>query len=596
VKPLRSLLLALACLGLAGAACAADIQVTATLDPERIDLGEAAQLSVAVEGSSAKPVLPTVDGLQFTPTGQASSFQWINGVTSRSTTYTYQVTAERAGAYAIPPIAVESLHSVPLRLTVGNGGGNAGAAPGGAPGEAAPEEKGQLAFLRLILPKKEFYVGELVPAEIRAYFRSGMRASLEDGPSLASAAFTLNPVTGKPRQVEETIDGQPYSYLTWPTALSAVKPGPASLDLTLPVEVLIPQRVQQGRNANDPFGDPFFQQAFAPMVRKQLTLRNEPTPVTVLPLPAENRPADFAGAVGRFTVEAEVTPRQAAEGDPLTLRFKVSGQGNFDRVLPKLLTGAPGWRAYAPSAKFEPQDAVGAEGVKTFEQAIIPAEPGKREVPALSFSFFDPETRQYVTRTTAPIEVAITPAPASAAPHVAPSAAPTASAAPAPAPGLVANKVALSHPVASLTPVTRRPWFAAVLAAPLLLLVLGVAGLRFHRLRAGDLARRRREARDRAIGVHLARLDRAQAAGDAAAFFDAARAALQQSLGERWHLQPESITLAEIEARAGQVSDTTRAFFRRADEAAYSGGTAAGDDLAAWRQQLDRELAAPEIS
>ena len=81
------------------------------------------------------------------------------------------------------------------------------------------------AFLRLVIPKHILHVGELVPVQIKAYFRGGVQARINGLPTLSSDAFTLNSLDDKPAQTQENIDGQPYIILTWNTALSAVKAG-----------------------------------------------------------------------------------------------------------------------------------------------------------------------------------------------------------------------------------------------------------------------------------------------------------------------------------------------------------------------------------
>ncbi len=60
-------------------------------------------------------------------------------------------------------------------------------------------------------------------------------------------------------------------------------------------------------------------------------------------------------------------------------------------------------------------------------------------------------------------------------------------------------------------------------------------------------------------------------AGDAARFFQSARAALQQKLAAQWHVAPASITIAEIDARLNGEGGEIRRIFALADQAAYSG-------------------------
>ena len=136
--------------------------------------------------------------------------------------------------------------------------------------------------------------------------------------------------------------------------------------------------------------------------KKEVKLTSTPQSVKVLPLPQANRPADFGGAVGEFEAESSVTPNKVNVGDPATLKLKISGVGNFDRVASVMLPSDANWKTYSPKSHFEPLDSAGFQGTKTFEQPIIANNGSITSVPSLSFSYFDPEKRQYATLTTAP--------------------------------------------------------------------------------------------------------------------------------------------------------------------------------------------------
>ena len=81
--------------------------ISATLEPRQIALGDCAMLTIYVSGEqTGRPVISHVDGLHFFPTGQSSQIQSINGMTSSMISYIYQVQAERPGDYSIPPVKV----------------------------------------------------------------------------------------------------------------------------------------------------------------------------------------------------------------------------------------------------------------------------------------------------------------------------------------------------------------------------------------------------------------------------------------------------------------------------------------------------------
>jgi len=82
--------------------------ISAAIEPENIAMGEAAILVVQVSGEEASPPsLSPVDGLRFYAMGRSSQYQSINGRVSATTSYLFQVQAERAGDFVIPPIAAE---------------------------------------------------------------------------------------------------------------------------------------------------------------------------------------------------------------------------------------------------------------------------------------------------------------------------------------------------------------------------------------------------------------------------------------------------------------------------------------------------------
>ena len=611
-------------IALAWSARASKVEVNATLEPARIGLNEAAQLAVTVQGNqTAEPSLPRVDGLEFTSVGQSSSFQSINGAVSASVSYSYQVTATRAGTFHIPPIRVGSANTRPLVLQVlkkASGGSSPSANRSlpppnvnwpSTPSPNTDSGKRQAAFLKVVAPKQEVYVGELMPVQIKAYFRRGMSASLNGLPTLSSDAFTMSKLTDKPDQSQEVEDGTAYTVLTWPSALSAVKAGDYSLNLELPVMVRVQERSARGQRrnpfkdffgnspfGNSPFNDSFFDDSFlndffGRVTEKPLTLQTELAAMKIVPLPTAGRPADFSGAVGQFQVQAEVTPTSATAGDPLTLKLVVSGAGNFDRVTSSGLPNSAGWKTYKPGARFEPTDSVGLEGRKIFEQAVVPEQSGHGQLPALAFSYFDPEARKYVTRQTQPLPMEV--AAASGTPANVASAAPQKPTTPTSNPAsshdeLFPNAIEQGYSVASLQPVLFRPGFVAVPATSLALLACGLWFVKRRDQRATDPAHARNTARAAALRENLAQMDSAVKSGEVTAFFASARRILQERLAQAWHVSPGAVTLAEINHRLNEAGEEICAVFRAADQTAYAGHGVSTDDLPQWREQVHEQL------
>lgn len=496
---------------------------------------------------------------------------------------------------------------LPVAFHVDNSGAQSRhgtAAPSASRGAAdVPDAQGQAAFLRVILPKEELTVGELVPVEIKAYFRAGVSASLNGLPMLSSDAFALNKLSDQPEQTRESINGAPYTVVTWTTSLSAVKAGGYPLNLDLPVMVRVKERGQRrggGRNPfkdffgdNSPFGDSpfddsFFDDFFANATEKPLTLHTNGEVVKIKALPTRGRPADFSGAVGKFNITSDASTASGATGDPLKLKISVTGQGNFDRVSTPGLPASAGWKSYKPSAHFEPNGNETTAGTKTFEQSIIPLKAGPQDIPAIHFSYFDPDTQSYVTKTSAPIHVEI--APGVVVPPAAAVSAPATNAPQTDADGLAADEAMPARATSSLRPLVLTPWFIAANAAMLAALAVGAILRRLRLRRADDPERRQSALAEEAVNASLAAMDAALQKKDAPRFFHAARRALQERLAARWHVRASHVTLPEIRTRLNGHGEAVRAVFQTADELAYSGRCFTTPDLQQWRALVKDQL------
>ena len=592
----------------AGTAATAEPAVTAQLDRATIALGDSAQLTITATGNSADNISPpVVPGLDFVSVGQSSQFQSINGVSSSTTSITYEVTPQRAGNFTIPAL---SAGAQPLVLNVQSGGGGRNATTGNNSGASSlppPAMSGSsdadthttadgAAFARLVLPKHELYVGETVPVEIQVGVRPGMVAQLNGLPTLKGDAFTLNKLSDKPDQTQQMIGDTSYTVLTWHSVLAAVKPGEFPLTVETPLTVQMrtaPAQMPEGMEGmfgGSMFNDPFFRNFFGGTTEKQITVASAPDALKVLELPAVGRPAGFSGAVGVFTVSSELSAASCTAGDPLTLRLKITGTGNFDRVSSAMLGQVNGWKTYHSTAKFTPADSAGYSGEKEFEQAVIPMLPGRQTVPALAFSFFNPDTRRYETKTSAPLSLEVAPTPASSLAATATSTVSATPASEAPRDGLRPDHVETGNSVTTLQPLYFQPWFVGTQSALILSFAGSLIFLRRRESRANDADGTRRRAASGAITSCLNEMDAASSATDATRFFQSARAALQQQLATRWHVAPASITIAEIDARLNGEGAEIRRIFALADQAAYSREQLTTADFQQWKETIRNQL------
>lgn len=591
--------------------------LSVALEPRQIPLSGSAMLSVALSGAQAgQPNLPRVSGLRFVPAGQSSEFQSVNGRVSSSVSYLYQVRADHPGDFTIPPVEAmidgEIRRTQPLSFRVLNAPGTTGGTsrslpppPAGLSGKSAPlseEEADQVVFLRVIPEKGHSFVGEMVPVEIRAYFREGLQATLNTLPIINGNAFAWQSLGREPQQTREVIDGHVFHVLTWYTAMSGVKEGEYPLSVQLDATVVAPGTHRRMRS---PFGrsffhDDFFDGFFNQGQKKEIRLASPPRKMRLLPLPKLGRPKNFSGAVGRFKLWATANPKHTMVGDPITLKMTVKGSGNFDRVSSPALSSQEGWKTYTPSAAFKPSDSSGREGKKVFEQAIIAQDASIRKIPSVAFCYFDTKDGKYVNLRTEPIPLKIDPAGEKAQRA---SSQPSHSVAKASGPesmdtspegkhsgGLAPIHVTLGPVAGSLRPVLENPWFVGAQGIPLGALFTGLFFSRRRRKMSHDPKLARRKQAKQMITRSVREMDRTIAGHDVEGFFRACRCASQERLGEIWALPPGCITLAEVKERLPENAAGIRQVFETADAVAYSGQSFTQEELRQCKELVIKEL------
>lgn len=396
-------------------ALAADVQVSAGFDKQQIALNEQAVLSVTVSGSASslpEPQLPALPNFQVYNAGRAQNFSWVNGQTSASVTYSFVLTPKQEGHFDIPPVRVQyqgqTLESSPLTLEVVKG--NAAAVPAPArpsPGaeRASPTRGSPGLFITETVDKHSAYVGEPVTLIFRLYNRVALMRNPQYQPPDTSGFWTED--LPPQRTYHDAVKGVPYNVTEIRTALFPTAPGKATVGaagLTVTLENL----------SMDPFSADFFNNFFGG--GEQKTLRTDPIRVEVKPLP-EPKPAGFKGAVGQFSLAANLDKGSTTVGQPLTLAVTVAGRGNIKSLPNLLLPALTNFRTFDANAatNIEKND-YQVRGSKVFKTVLIPTTSGDLTIPPISYVYFDPETRTYKTLTTRAFTVRVAAAPAGANP------------------------------------------------------------------------------------------------------------------------------------------------------------------------------------
>ncbi len=568
---------------------AADSSVRASLSRGITVIGDPVQYQIKISGARriVPPQDPLVDGLVIRYAGPSESaitrFQNGSFFSERTTTLVYEVVPEKNGSFTIPAVALEvdgkTMRTEPVALTV---------QPSSTPGNNDPDTIG---FAELVMPKKTAYLGEAIPLELRLYVDARVRWQPIAMPEITGEGFTKQKIP-EPQRSQAQKNGKEYDVLTFKTAISPGKAGKITIGPTeIPFTARVPRARRGGQRSlldmfdDDVFGDPFFS------VSQQIKAKAAAVELTVKPLPAEGKPHDFSGAVGSFQLAADGNPKHVRVGDPVTMKLRVSGRGNFDRMTAPVIKDPTGWRTYPPSNAFKADDDVGISGTKTFEMAVVP-EVKKTEMPAFQFAYFDPTAGKYVTLTTEPaalsVEGGVAPAPATVS---IPGGETKLSPPPLPAPPKPDDIVGLRYdsdaPKSFVPPYQRREFWLAQGVVGLVL--IGFLGFKLRRrpdsaaLHMATLRRQKTEALDRLRNGELPHVE----------FFDAAARVAQIETALATGRSISEIDASVVHASA-RLDETTAGvideIFNARAELLFAGGSRGDDRVSA--AERERVLAA----
>jgi hypothetical protein len=228
--------------------------------------------------------------------------------------------------------------------------------------------------------------------------------------------------------------------------------------------------------------------------------------------------------------------------------MQIAGRGALD---PIELPAQEAWRefkTYPSTAKVETTDNLGLQGMKTFEQVVVPQNAEIKTLPEIQFSFFDPEKKNYRSLTQPATLLIVRPSGSAQFPPV--NAANPAQPGETPVTQDIVHIKPSIGSVAFVNPLLiEKPWFLALQGAPFVAWLVGfVCRKRSERLANNPRLRRKRQVA-RTIQAGLAELRRLAADNQAEEFFATVFRLLQEQSGERLDLPATAITEAIIEER-----------------------------------------------
>ena len=382
--------------------------------PSRVAVGEQFRLSYKVNTQDVSDfrisgIPDAFEVLMGPSTSQQSSYQFVNGHASQSSsvTYTYILYATKNGTFTIPAARInaegKTITSQALKITVSGTSQNAQQSNGRQRQSADDESmraagsriSGSDLFIKVSANKRRVHEQEPVLLTYKVYTLVDLTQLEGKMPDLQG--FHTQEVA-LPQQKSfkiETINGRPYRTVTWSQYVMFPQ---ITGKLTIPSITFNGIVVQQNRNV-DPF-EAFFNGGSGYVeVKKQIKAPS--VDIMVDPLP--QRPADFSGGVGKFNISAQLSKTDVKANDPVTLRVIVSGTGNLKLIKQPVVTFPNDFDKYDAKLTDKSKLTVnGLEGSMIYDFLAVPRHPGKFDIPAVSFTYYDTQLGYYKTVTTQP--------------------------------------------------------------------------------------------------------------------------------------------------------------------------------------------------
>ena len=336
----------------------------------------------------------------------SSNIQIINGrmTQSRSVVFKYHLRflAKNLGNYQVGPFVVVQNN---IRKQVSGARIDV---------EKIPRATNQ--HIKLILPPSDLYVGQRIPISLEWWVESSGVENLinqqaqvplfdrqddfqfDDEDKQKDNTFSILLNSGQqafPANVRSD-QKQNKTYVVWKVDRVMVPLKPGEFDIE-PASVNVDEGLRWQRD--------LFGRRTATQSRK-LRVDDKRLKFTVLPVPMKGRPTSFAGAVGKGVVLEVSADRSVVQvGDPINVTLILKGGAEVENAsLPLVADDLPDTDFRIPDGKIA-GEYIG-DG-KRFELVIRVLNDRVREIPPISYSWFDPDLKDFQTTRSRPIALSV---------------------------------------------------------------------------------------------------------------------------------------------------------------------------------------------
>lgn len=387
--------------------------------PQVVEVGERFRVQYSVNTQNVSnfnyPQFTGFDVIYGPSTSSQTSMQIINGKMSQSSSYTYTFTlmAQKTGTFTIKPASIsvdgETYKSQSLKIQVVAGNPNRqgqaqqqsrqqgrASAPSSSGGNISSSDL----FMTATASRTRVYEQEAVLVTYKVYTLVNLTQLDGKLPTLDGFQIQEIELPHNKEFTTESYNGRMYHTVTWSQyVLFPQKAG----DLVIPSVTYEGVVVQQNR-AIDPIEAFFNGTGGLIEVKKKIT-----TPqLTIHVSPLPQRPADFTGAVGQFTIDTSISTDHLKANDALTLKLTVKGTGNMKLISAPQINFPKDFETYDPKVNDNfTLTRNGLSGSKEFEYLVVPRHGGTYTIPAINFTYFDTSTQSYKTLTSEPYNITV---------------------------------------------------------------------------------------------------------------------------------------------------------------------------------------------
>ena len=385
--------------------------VAARVDSQKIGEQDQLQLTIEVSGPAAGSVrtigLPVMKNLKVVGGPSLSTrFQWVNGVSSSSKSFTYILLPTAKGSAEIPSVMLEhegkTYRTQPIAIDVVEGSLRQRATPQQFPfpdvldREQRRKEEPDI-IARAVVDKNKLYQGEQLTLSYKLYTTvTILDINISEMPSYEG--FWVEDLKVDPEASARIVEMNGKRYYEYTIMKKALFPSTPGAKTIKPLTIAIAAKARGG----DIFDSVFFDNPV------RIFRKTESVQLDVIALPQKSVPESFSGAIGDFTMSVGADRKECAVNDAVGVKITVQGKGNLKGAAPPAIPVLPDFKIYEPKVSEETRfEGDTLQSKKVWDYIFIPLTPGKHVIPEISFSSFDPGRNDYETERSGSIPLSV---------------------------------------------------------------------------------------------------------------------------------------------------------------------------------------------